>query len=377
MPSLIIDDHIPFIKGVLEPYARVVYVKGGVITHDLAREADGVIIRTRTNCDARLLKGTNIKFIATATIGYDHIDTDFCRLNGIAWHHAPGCNASSVSQYIASVLASLSQSHNFSMHGKRIGIIGVGHVGTRVARLAKTLGMIPLLNDPPRARTEGPGGFVTLEEILETADIITFHVPLNFDGPDRTHHLAGKDFFRKLKKKPFLINTSRGAVVETGSVKQAVRQGLISGYIADVWEDEPLIDIELLQLTEIATPHIAGYSVEGKANGTAACVRAASRFFGFGLNDWYPQLLPLPANPIIQPETEGKTPEQIVLNAVLSAYDVMKDDIAFRTNPENFEDLRNHYPTRREFAAFTINLKNPAPSIVEILEGIGFGITIA
>jgi len=372
MPSLIIDDHIPFIRGVLEPYARVVYVKGGVITHDLAREADGVIIRTRTTCDARLLKGTNIKFIATATIGYDHIDTDFCRQNGIAWHHAPGCNASSVNQYIASVLASLSLRHDLSLNGKRIGIIGAGHVGTRVASLAKILGMVTLLNDPPRARTEGPGGFVSLEEIMETADIITFHVPLNLGGPDRTYHLAGMDFFQKLIKKPYIINTSRGAVVDTGSVKEAIRQGMISGYIADVWENEPYPDIELLNMTEIATPHIAGYSIEGKANGTAACVRAAGRFFGFGLDEWYPPILPPPANPIIQPAAEDKSPEQIVLNAVLSAYDVMMDDNAFRKNPENFEELRNHYPTRREFEAFTINLKNPSPSIVEILEGIGF-----
>ncbi len=377
MPSLIIDDHIPFIKDILEPYARVVYAKGGVITNELARQADGLIIRTRTTCNAHLLHGTNVKFIATATIGYDHIDTGFCDQNGISWNHAPGCNASSVSQYIASVLARLSTSHNFSMHGKRIGIIGVGHVGTRVSHLAKILGMIPLLNDPPRARTEGPGGFVTLEEILETADMITFHVPLNYGGPDRTYHLANMDFFQKLKKKPFIINTSRGAVVDTGSVKAAIRQGMISGYIADVWENEPLIDIELLEMTEIATPHIAGYSVEGKANGTTACVRAASRYFGFGLDDWYPSFLPPPANPIIQPATEGKSPEQLVLNAILSAYDVMKDDIAFRKSPEKFEDLRNNYPVRREIEAFTINLRNPAPSIVEILEGIGFGITIA
>jgi erythronate-4-phosphate dehydrogenase len=252
--------------------------------------------------------------------------------------------------------------------------VGAGNVGSKIARLAKIFGMVPLLNDPPRERAEGPGSFVSLQHIIETCDIITFHVPLNLEGIDRTCHLADRNFFRKLKKKPWIINSSRGAVVESRSIKEALQNGLVSGFVADVWENEPEIDLELLELTEIATPHIAGYSVEGKANGTAACVRAASRFFGFGLDDWYPPLLPAPANPVISIDPEIKTEEQVISAAILACYDVMKDDEALRNDPSGFENLRNYYPVRREFEAFTIRAYNSTPGIVNKLTDLGFSV---
>ena len=203
MITIVVDDHIPFLKGILEPYAKIIYASGGHIDHKLASQADGLIIRTRTKCDADLLDGTPVKFITTATIGFDHIDMDYCLEKEIEWHHAPGCNASSVGQYMASVLVMLALKHGFILQGKKIGIIGVGHVGSKVGELARTLGMIPLLNDPPRERNENHGSFISLEEIQEMADIITFHVPLTHDGPDKTYHMADESFFEKLRKKPF------------------------------------------------------------------------------------------------------------------------------------------------------------------------------
>ncbi len=372
MITLIIDDHIPFLKGVLEPYAKIIYAQGDKIDHHLALQADGLIIRTRTLCNEDLLDGTPVKFIATATIGFDHIDTDYCSRKGIEWQHAPGCNASSVMQYIASALVTLALKHNFDLKGKKIGIIGVGHVGSKVAGLAEILGMIPMLNDPPREGAEKLAGFAQIGEIQETADIITLHVPLTHEGTDMTYHLADESFFGRLKKKPLLINTARGPVADTVSVKNAIRNGQISGFAADVWENEPGLDRELLELAEIATPHIAGYSVEGKANGTAACVRAASLYFNLGLDQWYPSDLPLPANPVIEIDGFGKTQQQVISQAILASYNVIDDDVAFRKDPSRFENLRNNYPPRREFEAYQVRLVNAPEEILKIISGFGF-----
>jgi erythronate-4-phosphate dehydrogenase len=375
MLTIVIDDHIPFIKGILEPFARIIYAKGGLIDRSLAMQADGLIIRTRTRCDAALLDGTPVKFIATATIGIDHIDTVYCDKNNISWHHAPGCNSSSVRQYIASALVSLATKHNLVLEGKKIGIVGVGHVGSKVAQLAQALGMITVLNDPPRQRAEKKGGFVTLEEIKNTCDIISLHVPLTLEGTDKTYKMADEGFFSSLGKMPLLLNTCRGDVVDTDAVKKALISGKISGFSADVWENEPAADLELLRMADIATPHIAGYSVEGKANGTAACVNAASHYFGFGLDNWYPPLLPGPENPVIVINHEGKPVSQILSEAILSCYDVMRDDALFRLDPSKFEILRNYYPVRREFGAFSLESKPLPPALRKALISIGFNLT--
>jgi erythronate-4-phosphate dehydrogenase len=248
----------------------------------------------------------------------------------------------------------------------------VGHVGTKVAQLANDLGMIPLLNDPPRERNENISGFVSLEEIQATADIITFHVPLSLEGRDKTYHMADREFFEKLRKKPLVINSSRGSVVETNAVKAAIIASEISGFAADVWENEPDLDLELMKMADIATPHIAGYSVEGKANGTAACVQAASRFFNFGIDNWFPSPLPLPENPLIEINAGAKTDEQVIFEAILSSYDVLKDDSYFRRDPSQFENLRNHYAVRREFGAFSVNVANSLAGIEQELADIGF-----
>jgi len=211
-----------------------------------------------------------------------------------------------------------------------------------------------------------------IEEIQETCDIITLHVPLTFEGPFRTWRYADENFMGKLSQNPILINTSRGNVVDNEAVKRALNNGKLSGFVADVWTDEPVADRELISQASIATPHIAGYSVEGKANGTAASVQAASRFFGFGLDNWFPPALPEPVNLEILLDASGHSIENILKKAILAAYDVMRDDKSFRENPEKFEELRNYYPVRREFTAFTINLKNAVDEAVTKLVSLGF-----
>ena len=273
------------------------YYPGKDITAEKVKDADALIIRTRTTCDEALLTGSKVKFIATATIGFDHIDTVFCDENNIKWTNAPGCNSGSVMQYIASALVQLSNKYNFSFSEKTIGIVGVGNVGSKVARLASLLGMKVLLNDPPRKRKEGKKDFVSLKTIQDKADIISFHVPLNLKGKDKTFHLFDNDFLSKTKDGSIIINSSRGEVVSTDTLKKGLISKKVKAAVIDVWENEPNIDLELLKQVDIATPHIAGYSADGKANGTAMSVQALSRHFNLGLDDWFPENIPSPSKP--------------------------------------------------------------------------------
>lgn len=397
--KIICDDKIPFLKGVLEPYARVVYLPGQEISAEVVKGADAMIIRTRTICDRALLEGSSVKIVATATIGYDHIDTAWCDSHGIVWKNAPGCNSSSVQQYIASVLCVLAERFNLHFKDLTLGVVGVGHVGSKVAEAARALGMKVLLCDPPRAREEGPEGFVDLNEIVSSTDIITLHVPLSHDGPDATWHMFDSERIASLRPDQILINSSRGPVVDNPALKNALKAGRIKAAVLDVWENEPDIDLELLNLLTIATPHIAGYSADGKANGTAASVQAVAAYLGLPLTDWAPSAMSFPARfqesaesgckPIISPresvepgsqhmvfslDATGKTVQGVLSEAILNTYDVREDDEELRLNPELFEKLRGNYPVRRDFGAFVVRLLNGSLKAEESLTGLGFNL---
>jgi len=368
---IIADDKIPFLKGVLEPLAEVRYLPGAQITAAAVREADALLVRTRTRCDAALLAGSRVRFVATATIGHDHIDTAWCEVNGIAWTNAPGCNSSSVQQYLASALLNLAAANGTVLAGKTIGVVGVGHVGTKVARLAEILGMRVLRNDPPRARADGDTGFVSLEQVVAEAEIITFHVPLIKSGPDRTVRLADAGLLAKMKPGAWLINSSRGPVVEPLALKAALRAGRLGAAVLDVWDPEPEIDRELLAMVRLGTPHIAGYSTDGKANGTAMAVRSLSRHFGLGLDQWFPTHISPPENPTIRVPA-GYSGQAALREAVNATYDIRNDDARLRSHPEAFEQLRGNYPLRREFPAFTCNVAGLRPDTARQLAALGF-----
>jgi len=372
--KIVADDKIPFLKGVLDPFADVTYLPGRQITRDILKGADALLVRTRTKCTESLLKGTNVKFIATATIGFDHIDTQFCDKNKIFWTNAPGCNSSSVQQYIAAALLKLTLDHNYTLKGKTIGIIGVGNVGSKVEKVARILGMNVLLNDPPRARREGDLNFVKLDKILHESDIVTLHVPLNIVGDDKTYHLFNENRFMKMKKGVWFFNTSRGEVIDTASFNKVMQSGKLGGAVIDVWENEPDIDIELMAKAFITTPHIAGYSTDGKANGTAMAVNAICKFFNLPLKEWYPEEVPPPINPKLEINGNGKSDEEIIREAVLSTYDIAQDDLKFRSSPADFEKLRGDYPLRREFPSYSINLKEGYDVVQKMLETLGFNI---
>lgn len=321
---IVCDDKIPFLRGVFEPFAEVKYLTGSHITRDDILDADALIVRTRTRCDRAILEGTKVRIVASATIGIDHIDTLWCEQNGIIWANAPGCNARSVCQWVGSTLSTLSHRLGLDLRGKTLGIVGVGHVGSEVARLAPTLGMSTLLCDPPRAESEGPEGFVNLEDLTRGSDIITIHTPLTA----QTFHLFDSERLKSLSSAQILINSARGEIVNGGALKSALREGHLRAAALDVWENEPKIDRELLERVTIGTPHIAGYSADGKANGTTTAVRAVANALGIkALSSWKVESVPESAEPY---------------------YDVLKDDAALRARPEDFERLRSDYPIRRE-----------------------------
>ena len=370
--KFIIDDKIPYIQGALEPFGEVLYLSGPNTTPEIVKDADAIITRTRTICDKQLLEGSTVQFIATATIGFDHIDTDYCDKAGILWTNAPGCNSKSVEQYIASALFVLAQRKGFELKGKTIGIVGVGQVGFKVARVCELFGMNVLLNDPPRAREEGPEKFCSLERIMQEADFITLHVPLNLQGEDATFHFADDRFFQSLKRKPILLNSCRGEVLDSPSAKLALKKHLISGLVIDCWENEPDIDLELLGMVDLATPHIAGYSKDGKANGTTMSIQTLSRFFGLGIDDWKAQNVELPENTLIELDGTSQTEEELLSKAVLATYDIRTDDADLRRNPALFEKLRGDYPVRREYPVFSIHCRNVGKDTLEKFEALGF-----
>lgn len=337
---LVVDAHIPFIRGAAEQLGEVTYLPGTDICADDVRTADALIIRTRTRCDERLLAGSSVQFIATATIGYDHLDTDYLQRAGIAWSNCPGCNATSVAQYVVAALLCLQEDGLLCLASTTVGIVGVGNVGTAVATAVERLGCRLLLCDPPRA-DRGEAGFLSLSEVAAQADVICLHTPLTTEGAHPTFHLLDISFFSSpFSQRPVLISAGRGEVVETQALKQALQTGKLRAAVLDVWENEPEIDRELLELAYFATPHIAGYSANGKVNGTQMALTAVAKHFHL------PQTFSL--TPPSLPDDFQYDPEQPSSLRALQYYSPRYDSRRLKVSPETFEEQRSHYPLRIE-----------------------------
>ena len=328
---VLVDRAIPFLEGVLEPFCDVAYIESNAFTKSIVASADALIIRTRTRCNRDLLEGSKVQFIATATIGFDHIDLDYCRSHNIAVTTSAGCNARGVLQWVAAALAMLAKREGFAPEERTLGIVGVGNVGKLVKEYAESWGFRTICSDPPREEQEHLG-FVSLEEVLQKADIVTLHTPLDHS----THHLINGENIALLRSGATLINASRGECVATEATK---RTDLT--YITDVWENEPNIDRDYLAKSLVATPHIAGYSAQGKANATALAVQALARHFDLPLKDWRPA------------EVEAVAPQTISwkeMCATIEQYcDLAIESKALRNNPEQFEHLSNNYHDREEY----------------------------
>ncbi len=340
--KIVCDNKVRFLNGVFNNIADIEFVAGREISADTVKDADALIVRTRTICNEQLLKGSNVKFIGTATIGYDHIDTQYCEQNNIFWTNAPGCNSGSVCQYIVSVLTCMAIHYGFDLKDKTIGVIGAGHVGSKVIKAAKQLGMNVLVNDPPLQLSGNKDyDFCSLDNLLQQADIVDIHVPYTASGEFATHHLCNDAFISKMKDGAVLINSSRGAVADNQAVLAALNNNKLLTAVLDVWENEPDINRELLNRVYVGTPHIAGYSVDGKANATMQIVRSLSKFFNLGLDNWIPDTRQYPGVSLNYDQMND-------YKLVLRSYNVMYDSIKLKTSPEKFEYFRENYPTRRD-----------------------------
>ena len=328
--KIIVDSAIPFVEGVFEPYARVVYRPGQQIAAADLHDADALLVRTRTRCDAALLDASPVRFIATATIGFDHIDLEYCRRRRIGVATASGCNARGVLQWVAAVLCHLSRREGWRPPQKTLGVVGAGHVGEPVRQYAAAWGFRVLTCDPPRAAREG-GDFATLDETVRRCDLLSFHTPL--DGS--TRRMAGERLFEALRPGAVVINSSRGEVIDAEALRASGHP-----YVLDVWEHEPEIDRRLLEGAWLATPHVAGYSLQGKANAAAMAVRAVARRFGLPLEGWYPDVAPVRPRPIGWDE---------LTRTIDSYYDIAAESAALKARPERFEALRNAYAYRQEY----------------------------
>ena len=372
--KIVIDDKIPFIRGVFEPYAEVVYSAGHAINAQTVADADALIVRTRTKCNSQLLKGSSVRIVASATIGYDHIDTQWCESEKIRWVNSPGCNSGSVMQYIITSLFHLATRYSLDLRSMTLGVVGVGNVGSKVVRAAKAIGMNVLQNDPPRKRHEGLKDFISLDKLLSASDIVTLHVPLKRNGQDKTCYMINSRNLMEMKNDSFLINTSRGDVVDNRALLAALLKDQIGGAVLDVWEGEPEADPALIRIVDLATPHIAGYSVDGKANGTVIVVREVAETLGLPLTKWQPESLPEPPDPDIDlTVNSGKhTSSGLVGIAVNKTYPIREDDILFRKEPLKFEYFRDNYRIRREFGSYSVKVNDETAR--EILSELGFNI---
>lgn len=336
---VVVDDKIPFIKGEVERLAdEVVYLPGAAIGPEDVRNADALIVRTRTLCNRQLLEGSSVRFIATATIGYDHLDTSYLEQAGIHWTNCPGCNATSVGQYVRNALMEAEQAGLTNLSEATVGIIGYGHVGKAVYEALRPYVRRILVNDPPLESREHLEHLYSIENITANCDIITLHTPLTLDGPYPTHHLVDKEFLNSLTHRPIIVNAARGGVVDEKALLQAMDKGQVRQAIIDTWEGEPDINPVLLERVFIATPHIAGYSADGKANATRmslAMLAEWEKVTGYraeGIDKSVFQIIP-------PKSSEGRTGLR---------YSPTEDSKELKEHPEQFEKLRGNYPLRRE-----------------------------
>ncbi len=332
--KIIVDSHIPNIQGLIEPRAQVLYLEPGDITRDAVRDADALIVRTRTRCDANLLDGSRVRFIGSATIGMDHIDLDYCTAHGITVRNAPGCNAPAVAQWVFCAIDAWMRARNITMtRDLTLGIVGVGHIGSIVARWARQLSFTVLLNDPPRENSDGSTDdiFEPLETLQRRCDIITFHTPLTCDGQWPTWHLCDQAFLDGLARCRLIIDAARGPIADNAALL-----GWHGDVALDCWENEPNVSRDLLDKAIVATPHIAGYSREGKQRGTAMMLEALNAFYGWDI----------PIHEIAAPATGA---HDVTLAGIAASYDIKADTATLKASPATFESQRNHYPHRPEY----------------------------
>lgn len=350
------------------------------ITREDLLDADALIVRSKTKINRELLQNTPVKFVGTATAGTDHIDAETLASMGIYWCGSPGCNANSVSEYIVAALLTLGRRHSFDLEDKTIGVIGCGNVGSLVIKKCHALGMNVLRNDPPLSAVSADPDFVPLENLLAESDFVTLHVPLVKHKPWPTEKMADYLFFEQLKPGAVFINAARGSICDYDALQDAQAGGAVSRLVLDVWSPEPAFSTDVLKMTDIASPHIAGHSYEGKLNGTIACYNELCNFFEIS-KDWdIAQSLPAPEVPTIEMDCAQRDDEEVLYDIIRQVYDIEEDDRLIRGAAEhceidrarNFDALRKTYRMRREFMNTQVTLNNASPSLTRKVKAMGF-----
>jgi erythronate-4-phosphate dehydrogenase len=361
--KIVADPNIPFVREAFAPLGKITLLPGRQINAAAVRDADLLLIRSVTPVNAALLDHSRVQFVATATIGTDHVDEPYLARRGIGFASAAGSNANSVAEYVIAALLELADRHRFRLRDKTLGVIGVGHVGSKVVRYARALGLRVLENDPPRQRAEHLPAFVSLDRVLTEADLVTLHVPLDAT----TRHLLHRDNLEKF----MLLNTARGAVVDNRALLKALDADRLPAVVLDVWENEPDISPELLDVVDLGTPHIAGYSFDGKVAGTRMIYAAACRHLGVPAQ-WQPAL-PAPAEPVLtEVVPDGANDETLLRQVIRRVYDIRADDRRLRSNVRAFDRWRADYPVRREFYNYRLRLRGARAELRAKFAALGF-----
>ena len=372
--KIIADENIPYVKKCFSSVGEVTTISGRAITAETVKDADALLVRSITKVDEKLLADSSVEFVATATIGTEHIEQNYLLKKNIGFASAPGSNANSVAEYIISAILNLAEKYGFDPAEKSIGIIGAGNVGSKVEQKVKSLGMKTFLNDPPLQIQRHDLKYVELNELFN-CDIITLHTPLTSEGIDKTYHLADEKFFNSLKDGVIFINSSRGSVTNTQALKKALATGKVKAAVLDVWDNEPNIDIELLKMVDLATPHIAGYSYDGKVAGMIMIYNSLCKHFGIETEKIIEDFLP---EPQISKIKIDNTDKNIILQAVNQLYNINSDDEELRAisglAPAEqggfFDGLRKNYHVRREFQNTVICVNDK--KLKKIFNGLGF-----
>lgn len=377
--KIVCASSVLFAEEAFETLGEVTVLPDRQIERAHLLDANALIVRSKTPVNADLLDDTPVEFVGTATAGFDHLDVRYLDRREIAWCAAPGCNANSVAEYVTAAICLLAHRRCLSLAKMTLGVIGVGEVGRRVVEKGLSLGMRVLRNDPPLALATGDPAYRPLEEVLGESDIVTLHVPLTRGGPFPTYHMANCHFFEHLRPGAIFINAARGEVVDSESLLFALEQHRIRDAVLDTWENEPFLSPELLRRVSIATPHIAGYSFEGRLNGTLAVYREACHFFETEPR-WRPNEVEFPPAPDVACDAQGKNLETVLCEVIRGVYDIMRDDAALReavsmssdSRATHFDRLRRTYPMRREFPAVRVELLNADGAARAALGRLGF-----
>lgn len=375
MIKIVADENIEFVREAFSKLGKLSVLPGRKISRKDLVDADVLLIRSVTQVNERLLANTKVKFVGTATIGNDHVDKNYLNSHNTYFRDAAGCNSDAVVEYVFTALFQQATVQNITLENKTIGIVGVGNIGSRVARIANVLGLKVLKNDPPLKRKTNSSDYLKLDELMK-ADIVTIHVPLIKAGMDKTLHLFDQQRLNKLKDRSILINTSRGSVIDNNELNKVISDKKLN-VVLDVWEKEPKINIELLDKVKIATPHIAGYSLEGKVNGTMILYKALCDFLKVSPT-WKPQL-PIIEDRITASDSNLETTLQSIFTSI---YNINKDDLNLRKIAEfevkegeaYFDSLRRNYLLRREFSNYTLKLSNQNKKLEKLLKTFRFKI---